>query len=100
MNYVISEGELTKLLIAAGEQGAARVIQRLQPADDAISQAEAWRCYGRQAVTRWRKQGRLKPVRRGEGANGKITFSRAQLDALAHGLALSPYIERLTLRTT
>jgi hypothetical protein len=97
--FTIPESVLTNIIVAAAEQGAARVVARLRPQEDAISQAEAWRIYGRQAVSNWRKYGLVKPRKNGVGANSKLVYSRAALDAAAHGIAFTPEMQYTTFKT-
>lgn len=79
----ISTEDLQRMLTAAAEAGAAKVAAMLRPAEDLLSQREAWNIYGRGTVEGWVESGLVKPQRGGTAANSKRLYSRAELQTLA-----------------
>ena len=72
------------MLAAAAEAGAAKVLARLTPADDLVSQNEAYRQFGRRTVEAWVAEGLITPQRAGTAENSKRFYSLAELSSLAH----------------
>lgn len=60
--------------------GMAVAMREVSPRGDEVSQAEAYRLYGRQNVERWVEAGHLKHLTRtGNARNSKKVFSRAEI---------------------
>lgn len=82
-NITLSRASLIDMLTMAAEAGAEKVLARIHPANDRISQAEAFRIYGRRAVEMWLADGLLTYRRNGTSTNSKKWFSRAELNAIS-----------------
>lgn len=59
--------------------GALEAQRIIQPKSDEMSQSEAFKEFGRRFVEEAIKKGDITMVRKGSGRNGKITFSRLEL---------------------
>ena len=92
MTMSITTDQLTSLLTAAAEAGAARVAAMLQPSDELISQRTAWEEFGRGTVEGWVANGMVKPRRVGASRNSKVLYSRSELKSLASAIRTSAAI--------
>lgn len=79
MIYEISLFELQQMLTTAAELGARQAISSLNLDKKQISQAEAYKTYGRKRIDHWRKEDNLKPIKQGE----RIFYDKAKLEQLA-----------------
>ncbi len=84
----LTEDSLVRMLTAAAEAGAAKVLAVLQPGEDYISQNEAYRQFGRGTVERWVKDCKVTPRRVG----GKRLYSLSELRNLCRALEVSDII--------
>lgn len=82
----LTAAQLSKLLTDAAEAGAAKVLARLQPKTDLVSQHEAWRQFGRKTVEGWVADGLIIPRRTGSSRNSKLVYSLSELKALTSAI--------------
>ena len=92
MYVTLTLDQLKETLAEAASVAVATYIKAEHPADDAISQREAWKVYGRQRVTEWREKGLLSANRNSSSANGKLNYSKAELASLDAAERLRPLI--------
>lgn len=76
------------------ELGAANYAKMVSPAEDLISQREAYRLYGEANVKMWVRTGLVKPTRRGTSKNSKKTYSRAEIMSIEKAGFLNKIINR------
>lgn len=74
---------LRELMITAAAMGAAQVVRHLCPADDDMSQREAYRQFGETRVKNWLEDGAIKRYSLGNARNSKIIYRRSELLAAA-----------------
>ncbi len=72
MTYQLKEEQLEDLLKIANEAGANRVLTELGLKKKQISQRETLKRYGHARVQRWRKQGKIVPVKNGRTIYYKV----------------------------
>lgn len=89
----LTMSELEALLNAAAERAAGRVLARLAPQSDLISQNEAWRTYGRGVVERLVESGSVSPRRVGPHDNSKKMYSRTELETATGRLDISSVLK-------
>lgn len=74
---------LTKnMMMQISEIIAAQVVKQIKPADDLISQRQAWKEFGRTWVDNHFERGMIRAHRTSVAANASKRFSRAELLAL------------------
>ena len=78
MIYEISEYKLESLLKAACKAGASQVLTEVGPKKGHISQRQAFSRFGETRIMRWRKEGKIVPIKNG----GKIYYDLNDLDRL------------------
>lgn len=76
------------------ELGAANYAKRLAPANDLISQREAYRQFQEVRVKRWVKAGVVSTSRGGATIRSKVLYSRAELIAADKSEKLNSIINR------
>lgn len=74
--------------------GVAKFICEKSPAEDLISQREAYRLFHETRVKRWVANGMISPVRNGAALNSKRHYSRSELMALNNAERLNTIINR------
>lgn len=92
--YTLTQNDLTALLTAAAEAGAAKIAALLSPQDEYISQNEAWRIYGRTSVEQWVAEGSIRPQLMGNAANSRKAYKRSELNMLATARKASELVVR------
>ena len=92
--YTLTQKDLTALLTAAAEAGAARIAAQLSPQDEYISQREAWRTFGRSTVEQWVADGSIRPQLMGNAANSRKAYKRSELNVLATARKASELVVR------
>lgn len=70
---------LADIITTAATAGAETALVRAGISSGYISQNEAWRIYSRPMVTRWRQQGKISPVKRGN----TYLYDRTRLEVLS-----------------
>lgn len=86
--------ELKTICMEMAELGVANYIKRIEPANDLISQREAYRLHGEARVKRWVKMGLLSTERSGSTIRSKILYSRAELMSIETSNKLKNIINR------
>jgi hypothetical protein len=86
--------ELKNLCMEMAELGVANYIRTLAPANDLISQREAYRQFQESRVKEWKARGLVKPVRMGETSRSKLQYSRSELLAIDKSEKLSFLINK------
>jgi hypothetical protein len=74
----INEYKLASIIEKATEAGANKVLVEMGLKKSHISQGEAFRRFGRAMVARWRRDGKVKPVKIGK----KIIYDLSALERL------------------
>ena len=75
--------ELKNICKDMAELGAANYAKRMAPAEDNISQREAYRIFGEARVKNWRKRDLIKNlIRSGSSERSKLLYSYAELLSL------------------
>ena len=82
MTVTLELYEVKRIIEDAVKLGVAEARRYDAPAADRISQAEAWRRYGRKRVKRWRDKGYLAILRNGTSARSPVLYSNAELMTL------------------
>jgi hypothetical protein len=85
MTYTITEQKLADILERATEAGASKVLTELGLKKSQVSQREAYNRYGKPRVIRWRKNGKINPVKIG----GILYYNVQKLEILASSNDLS-----------
>lgn len=86
--------ELKNLCRDMAALGVATYKQEQAPAQDYLSQREAYRQFSEGRVKRWIKDDLIKPVRDGSAPNSKRRYSRAELMAIDNAERLQYYCNR------
>ena len=71
--------ELKNLCRDMAELGAANYVKMMAPAQDHLSQRDAYKEFGEARVKGWIKAGMISKKRSGSAANSKLIYSRAEL---------------------
>lgn len=86
--------ELKNLCMEMATLGVAQYIKTQAPAQDLISQREAYRQFQEARVKEWRARGLVKPVRMGATSRSKLQYSKAELLAIDKSEKLSFLINK------
>lgn len=86
--------ELKNLCMEMAELGVANYVRTQAPANDLLSQREAYRQFQESRVKEWKSRGLVKPVRIGETSRSKLQYSRAELLAIDKSEKLSFLINK------
>ncbi len=86
--------DLQKMMVDAGKQAVAEYIKQKEPAEDFLSQREAYRKFGEARVKRWVKEKLIFPVRSGKSIRSKILYSRTELIAVNKAEKLEKRIQQ------
>lgn len=87
--------ELKNICMDMSELGVANYVKRTKPANDKISQREAYRLYGEARIKDWVKQGLItEKYRMGSSIRSKILYSRAELISIENAIKMSAIINR------
>lgn len=86
--------ELKTLCADMAALGVATYQKGQAPADDLISQREAYRQFQQMRVMRWVEQGLISPKRNGSAPNSKRYYSYAELMAINNAEKLNSIINR------
>lgn len=94
MAVVIELYELKNICKDMAELGVAQYIRETAPAEDTISQREAYRMFGEARVKNWLKMGLISAQRKGVGRNSKRLYSKADLMATSKSESFNQIINR------
>ena len=86
--------ELKNLCMDMAELGVSNYIKQQEPAQDLLSQREAYRLFQESRVKEWRSRGLIKPIRMGTSERSKLQYSRAELMAIDKSERLNLYINK------
>lgn len=86
--------ELKTLCADMAALGVATYQKETTPANDLISQREAYRLFQEVRVKRWVESGLITPQRNGAALNSKRYYSRAELMAINNAERLNTIIHR------
>lgn len=87
--------ELKNLCSEMAELGAANYAKRIAPANDLISQREAYREFQECRVKKWVQKGLITTTRGGTSIRSKVLYSRADLLAIEKAEKLNCIINKL-----
>lgn len=79
MFFEISEEKLEQLLEIAAERGALSAIEKTRVRKTHVSQREAYRMCGISNISRWRREGKIKPTKKGK----MVLYPVAGLESLS-----------------
>jgi len=82
MAIILELWELKNICMEMASLGAANYVKQTKPADDLISQREAYRLFQEVRVRRWVRDGVVSGVRAGSATRSKILYSKAELMAV------------------
>lgn len=94
MLLTISLQELKETFADVANVAVAAYRKEANPADDAISQREAYKQFSRVRVERWLAEGMINAQRLSSSKNSKKTFSRSELMQLDAAERLRPIMCR------
>lgn len=94
MTVTLELYELKTLCADMAALGVATFQKAQAPADDLISQREAYRQFQEMRVRRWVENGLVRPERNGSAPNSKRYYSRAELIAANNAEKLNSIINR------
>lgn len=94
MPIILELYELKSLCAEMAELGAANYAKRIAPADDLISQREAYREFQECRVKKWVQQGRVSTTRGGASIRSKVLYSRAELMAADKSERINLFINK------
>lgn len=92
---VIELYELKNICMEMASLGAANYVKMTKPADDLISQREAYREFQECRVKRWVQKGLITTTRGGASIRSKVLYSRAELMAIEKAEKLNCIINKL-----
>ncbi|MGN1211350.1 MAG: hypothetical protein ACI4TM_06665 [Candidatus Cryptobacteroides sp.] len=94
MAVVIELYELKNICKDMAELGVAQYIRATSPAEDFISQREAYRMFGETRVKNWLRMGLITAQQNGTGKNSKRLYSKADLMATSKSESFNQIINR------
>lgn len=97
MLLTLELNELKETLTEAARVAVAEYRRALSPADDLISQREAYERFQEVRVRRWRNDCLIRASRSGPARNSKIQYSLMELLALDAAEKLRPILSRRTM---
>lgn len=92
---VIELYELKNICMEMASLGAANYVKITKPADDLISQREAYREFQECRVKKWVQKGLITTTRGGASIRSKVLYSRAELMAIEKAEKLNCIINKL-----
>lgn len=92
---VIELYELKNICMEMASLGAANYVKMTKPADDLISQREAYREFQECRVKKWVQKGLITTTRGGASIRSKVLYSRAELMAIEKAEKLNCIINKL-----
>ena len=93
MTFTLELHELKKLCADMAALGVATYQKEQAPANDLISQREAYRLFKEVRVKRWLEKGLVRTRRTGSSANSKRFYSRAELLAVSNAERINPMLD-------
>ena len=95
MDYRITDRELEKLLAAAVRIGTQKGLEELGERPKYVSQSKAYNRFTRARVRNWVADGRIRPVKNGNGKTSTVQYSLSrlmELDASGETVIRKAYI--------
>jgi hypothetical protein len=92
----LSVMQLQNIIRATAQEAVREYVRATSPASDEITEAQAYKKYGRGNMEHWRALGKLKYKRAGEYRNSRKYYSVKELDDLAMGI--NPLIKSIGLQ--
>lgn len=86
--------EIKNICQDMAELGAANYAKTVSPANDNLSQREAYQHFGEARVKRWLKDGIITKVRSGKTKQSKIIYSKAELISVEKAERLNKIINK------